>query len=437
MRKEKKFIFAGFISTFFVMFLVFTPHGLEAKTDEENVVTRLEAIKKFEEVLSTIEYKYVDDVDFEDVINKAIDGLLKNLDAHSSFMSADEFDDFQEKMSGEFGGLGIVVGLRDGALTVISPIDDTPASEVGIEAQDIILRIDEKSTIDMGLSEAVSLMRGEPGTEVTLTVVREGEKKPLTFPITRDVINVKSVESKIIEGDHLYIRVKSFDNNVVEGVKKALKEHEANGIILDLRNNPGGDLYQAIGLTDLFVDEGVIVSQKGKIDSENTVYDAKSRGSDTQTPMVVLVNGGSASASEIVSGALQDHKRAVIVGKNTFGKGSVQQILQVGKGNEAIRLTVAKYYLPSGRTIQAVGIDPDIVVDAGKIEKSDESAFSIREKDLKLHLKQELEETAKKSAKEKSDTSDAIISNDDLYEDAQLKTAVDILKSLIIVQGRK
>ena len=434
LKREKKFIFAGFMSTFLVMFLVFTPDVLQADS-KDDTPTRLDSIKKFEEVLSTIEYRYVDTVNFEDVINKAIDGLLQNLDAHSSFMSSDEYSEFQVKMSGEFGGLGIVVGSRDGALTVISPIDGTPADKAGVQAQDVIIQIDGKSTIDMGLSEAVSLMRGEPGTEVELTLVREGEPKPVRVEIVRDIINVESVESKEIEGGYLYVRVKSFDKNVVDGVKEALQNVDrSSGIILDLRNNPGGDLYQAIGLTDLFVDEGLIVSQKGKIKSENVDYSASARGTYNDIPLVVLVNGGSASASEIVSGALQDHKRAIVVGENTFGKGSVQQVIEVGDGSEAMRLTVARYYLPSGRTIQARGIDPDIDVSGGKIEIK-EDQFRIRERDLSLHLQEELEQESD-AIEERADNGLELITSDELYEDAQLKTAVDILKSLIIMQRR-
>jgi carboxyl-terminal processing protease len=435
MNKDKRFIFAGFLSTLAVMFFILTPHGLNAQSDENSVVTRLESIKKFEEVLSTIEYKYVDDVDFEAVINKAIDGLLKNLDAHSSYMSGEEYNEFQVKMSGEFGGLGIVVGIRDGALTVISPIDDTPASKVGVKAKDIILKIGEKSTIEMGLNEAVNLMRGEPGTKVELTLLRKNVQKPIVVEITRDIINVKSVESKVIEGDHLYVRVKSFDKNVVEGVKEALKENKnKNGLILDLRNNPGGDLYQAIGLADLFIDSGVIVSQKGKVKSENTEYSATKLGTYKDIPIVVLVNEGSASASEIVSGALQDYARAIVVGENTFGKGSVQQIIEIGDKKEAIRLTVARYYLPKGRTIQAVGITPDVVVPNGKVQQEED--FSVKERDLKLHLKEELDKTVELEDKEIIEDGSDIISSDDLYDDAQLKTAVDILKSLIIMKGK-
>ncbi|MGM0534000.1 MAG: S41 family peptidase [Campylobacterota bacterium] len=435
MKKDKRYILAGFVSSFMVMLLVLAPGGLQANSDEDDsVVTRLESIKKFEEVLSTIQYRYVDEIDFENVINKAIDGLLTNLDAHSDFMDKEEFKSFQTKMSGEFGGLGIVVGLRDGALTVISPIDGTPASKAGVKAGDIILKIGEKNTLELGLNEAVSLMRGKPGSNVELTLVRKKLKEPIKVKITRDVINVESVETKTIEGGYNYIKVKSFDKNVAAGVQEALKNSgDANGVILDLRNNPGGDLFQAIDVVDLFIDEGVIVSQKGKIESENVEYEAKSAGTYEDIPVVVLVNEGSASASEIVSGALQDHKRAIVVGETTFGKGSVQQILELGNG-EAIRLTVARYYLPSGRTIQAVGINPDVVVPEGNITQSSDD-FSLKEKDLKLHLKSQLEKTQSKESKAKAQNGDDTITAAQLYDDAQLKSAVDILKSMIIMKG--
>ncbi len=437
MQKDKRYILAGFVSSFVVMLLVLAPGALQANSDEdESVVTRLESIKKFEEVLSTIQYRYVDEIDFENVINKAIDGLLTNLDAHSDFMDKEEFKSFQTKMSGEFGGLGIVVGLRDGALTVISPIDGTPASKAGVKAGDIILKIGEKNTLDLGLNEAVSLMRGKPGSSVELTLVRKKLKEPIKVEITRDVINVESVETKTIEGGYNYIKVKSFDKNVAAGVQEALKNSGgANGVILDLRNNPGGDLFQAIDVVDLFIDEGVIVSQKGKIESENVEYEAKSAGTYEDIPVVVLVNEGSASASEIVSGALQDHKRAIVVGEATFGKGSVQQILELGNG-EAIRLTVARYYLPSGRTIQAVGINPDVVVPDGNITQSSDD-FSLKEKDLKLHLKSQLEKTQSQEDKAKAQNGDDTITAAQLYDDAQLKSAVDILKSMIIMKGNE
>jgi len=396
---------------------------------------RLEALAKYTKVIQTVEKYYVDDINITDIVNKSLEGLMSNLDAHSSFMTKKKYDDMKVQTNGEFGGLGITVGMRDGALTVIAPIEGTPADKVGLKAGDIILKINNESTLNMTIDEAVNLMRGKPKTKIELTIVRKGETKPLKFTIIRDIIKIDSVYTKKIEGtDITYIRVTSFDKKVVKDVKKALKENKnSKGIILDLRNNPGGLLSQAVGLVDLFVDKGVIVSQKGRIESENEVYTATKEGTYKNLPIAVLVNGGSASASEIVSGALQDHKRAIIVGEKTFGKGSVQVILPLGKG-EGLRLTVARYYLPSGRTIQAKGVTPDVVVYPGEVKIKEEDAFSIKEAELKKHLKAELEKTEnkKKSDKKKDKKDDKekkkIIKKEDINKDAQLKCAIDSVK---------
>jgi len=397
---------------------------------------RLEALAKYTKVIQTVEKYYVDDINITEIVNKSLEGLMSNLDAHSSFMTKKKYEDMKVQTDGEFGGLGITVGMRDGALTVIAPIEGTPADKVGLKAGDIILKINDESTLNMTIDEAVNIMRGKPKTKIDLTIVREGESKPLKFTIIRDIIKIDSVYTKKIEGtDITYIRVTSFDKKVVKDVKKALKENkQSKGIILDLRNNPGGLLSQAVGLVDLFVDKGVIVSQKGRIESENEVYNATKPGTVKNLPIAVLVNGGSASASEIVSGALQDHKRAILVGEKTFGKGSVQVILPLGKG-EGLRLTVARYYLPSGRTIQAKGVTPDIVVYPGEVKIKEEDAFSIKEAELKKHLKAELEKTEKKSKKsskdkkeKKDDEKKKIITKEDINKDAQLKCAIDSVK---------
>jgi carboxyl-terminal processing protease len=395
---------------------------------------RLEALAKYTKVIQTVEKYYVDDINITEIVNKSLEGLMSNLDAHSSFMTKKKYDDMKVQTNGEFGGLGITVGMRDGALTVIAPIEGTPADKVGLKAGDIILKIDDKSTLNMTIDEAVNLMRGKPKTKINLTIVRKGERKPLKFTIVRDIIKIDSVYSKKIEGsDIAYIRVTSFDKKVVKDVKKALKNNKnAKGIILDLRNNPGGLLSQAVGLVDLFVDKGVIVSQKGRIESENEVYKATKEGTYKNIPIAVLVNGGSASASEIVSGALQDHKRAIIVGEKTFGKGSVQVILPLGKG-EGLRLTVARYYLPSGRTIQAKGVTPDVEVAPGEVKVKEEDEFSIKEAELKKHLKAELAKTdEKKKSDEKKKVDDKskkkIITKEDILKDAQLKCAIDAVK---------
>lgn len=408
--------------------------------EELNEKTRFESLSKLTKVIGTVEKYYVDDIELEEIVNKALKGLMQELDAHSSFLDAKSSKEMNIQTKGEFGGLGITVGMRDGALTVISPIDDTPAFKAGIKSSDIILKIDDTSTLNMTLDEAVSLMRGKPKTDILLTVVRKGENKPVKINITRDIIKIQSVFAKTFEKeDLLYLRVSSFDRKVVDGLIKAIEENpKTKGLVLDLRNNPGGLLSQAIGVVDLFVDRGVIVSQKGRSAEDEEKFEATSSNTISRLPMVVLVNGGSASASEIVSGALQDHKRAIIIGEKTFGKGSVQAILPItADRKETIKLTIAKYYLPSGRTIQATGVTPDVVAFSGKATQGEDSEFKIKEADLKKHLEGELvkvDEKVKKAEKEKAEKDKSIITEEDVLEDNQLNTSIGILKSLIIIK---
>ncbi len=400
--------------------------------------SRFESLSKLTKVIGTVEKYYVDDIKLQEIVDKALKGLMQELDAHSSYLDKKASKEMAIQTQGEFGGLGITVGMRDGALTVISPIDDTPAFKAGVKALDIILKINNTSTINMTLDEAVTLMRGNPQTDITLTLVRKGELKPLEIKMKRDIIKIQSVFSKTIENENLlYLRISSFDTKVTEDLEKIITTNKnVKGLILDLRNNPGGLLSQAIGVVDLFVDSGVIVSQKGRNPEDEEKFEASALKTKTKLPLVVLVNEGSASASEIVSGSLQDHKRAVIIGEKTFGKGSVQAVLPIENDrSENIKLTIAKYYLPSGRTIQATGVTPDVIVNAGKVTQDEEDKFKIKESDLKKHLEGELEKVGNTKKEEKviADENKKVITGEDVLGDNQLNTSIAILKSLIIM----
>ena len=435
--KNKKIMTLGFASATVAFSLFFTSSLFGDATVKDAETSRLQALTKFTKVISIVEQYDVDEITIEELIDKALDGMMKNLDAHSNYLTEKDYKNLKVQTSGEFGGLGITVGMKDGALTVIAPIDGTPADLAGLKSADIILKIDEKSTISMTIDEAVSLMRGIVGDPIDVTIVRKGEVKPLKIHIVRGVITIESVHAKKIGEDTLYIRVASFDQKVAKDVAKEIRKNKSTtkGIVLDLRNNPGGLLDQAVDLVDLFVSEGDIVSQKGRNKSDNKTYSASKNSTITEVPVVVLINGGSASASEIVSGALQDHKRAVLVGENTFGKGSVQVVLPI-TDTDAIKLTIARYYLPSGRTIQAVGVKPDIEVNSGEI-KTHKNEFAIKEADLKEHLEQELEKVNEKKETKIEDkiANKDIITPEMLDKDIQLKEAVDIIKALVITKG--
>ena len=352
------------ILIFFLKSLFFTNFSISSETDV------YKKIDLFGEVLQKINEEYVDEINQSESMDSAINGLLQSLDPYSAYMSPEIFNEMQTETSGEFGGLGIEVTMESGVVKVISPIDDTPASRAGIKAGDYIVKIQDIQVQGKTLGEAVDLMRGPVGSGIELTVRRRGEKKAITFNITREIIKIQSVKADLLENDIGYLRLTSFNENSSDQIKDKIKELEIkqkiNSYILDLRNNPGGLLSQAIRISDFFLDNGEIVSTKSRKPSENRKWFAKKGDLTEGKTLIVLINYGSASASEIVAGALKDHKRAIILGENSFGKGSVQSIIPL-KNKGAIRLTVAKYYLPSGKSISEVGVRPDIeIIEEGK-----------------------------------------------------------------------
>jgi carboxyl-terminal processing protease len=398
-----------------------------------------ESLKLFVEVLEELEKNYVEQVDADTLIHNAIKGMVENLDPHSSFMPPRAFDDLQDDTKGEFSGIGIVITLKDGILTVVSPIEGTPAYEAGIYAGDIIVKIDGESTKGMALWEAVSKMRGPRHQEVVITIIRENESVPLEFALKRDLIPMTSVRSVILTPGYGYIRVTNFRMNTHDEIRKHLVELEKDqdnlkGLVIDLRDNPGGLLDQAIKMADFFLDQGAIVSIKGR-DPENTqIYEAHADKEDRTYPIVVLINGGSASASEIVAGALQDHSRALILGTSSFGKGSVQTVRPL-KDGYGIKSTIARYYTPNGQSIQAKGIQPDIEVAQAIVEKPKKSPsgfdLMIKEKDLQHSL--EPEKTDDTGSGDPASTISGgkrqLREAEQLHQDAQVKRALEILIS--------
>ncbi|UCE89873.1 MAG: S41 family peptidase [Pseudomonadota bacterium] len=352
----------------------------------------LDEVRSLSEVFGKIKENYVEDVADKDLLENAIRGMLTGLDPHSTYLDKDAFQELRVGTTGEFGGLGIVVGMEDGFVKVVSPIDDTPAQRAGIKAGDLIIRLDDTPVKGMTLDDAVKRMRGPAGTDITLTVVREGVDKPFKVTVTRDRIRVKSVKSRVLEPGYGYVRITQFQERTGKELRDAIgklkKDSEGNikGLVLDLRNNPGGLLDAAVAVSDTFLDQGVIVSVRGRGKETQMTHQASPQDMLSQSPMVVLVNAGSASASEIVAGALQDHKRGIIMGQRTFGKGSVQTVVPLGN-NTALKLTTARYYTPSDRSIQAEGIVPDIALDDFQVAMRKKSEFEpIKEADLSGHL---------------------------------------------------
>lgn len=353
-------------------------------------VLPLNDLRTFAEVLERIKTAYVEPIDDKTLFENAIKGMLSNLDPHSSYLEPAAFQDLQESTSGEFGGLGIEVGLEDGILQVITPLDDSPAAAAGLEAQDLIIKIDDLPTKGLSLMESVEKMRGKPGSSIRLTIAREG-RKPFTVTLKRAVIKSRSVKSQLLEQDYGFIRISQFQINTGNEVEKALnslkkdnKGQPLKGLVLDLRNNPGGVLQAAVEVTDHFLSSGLIVYTKGRLANAELRFSANPENASEGVPLVVLINGGSASASEIVAGALQDHKRGILMGTDSFGKGSVQTVLPLNN-DYALKLTTALYYTPKGRSIQAQGIVPDILVERAKISQED-SVLGVKEADLAGHL---------------------------------------------------
>ncbi|MGI9278458.1 MAG: S41 family peptidase [Endozoicomonas sp.] len=412
----------------------------KAAEEEKKGKLPLEELRTFTEVMQRIKSAYVEDVDDKTLLDNAIQGMLSGLDPHSAYLKPDDFKELEINTSGKFGGLGIEVGMEDGFIKVISPIDDTPAQKAGIQPGDLIIKLDDASVKGMSLMESVDKMRGKPGEPIKLTIVREGSPKPIDLVVKRDIIKVQSVKSRVLEDGYGYIRMSQFqsdsDKEVVEHLNKLKKSQNGklNGLVLDLRNNPGGVLQAAVGVVDAFIKEGLIVYTKGRIPNSHLSFKADKDDPSDGIPLVVLINGGSASASEIVAGALQDHHRAVLVGTESFGKGSVQTVLPLSIDNEkGLKLTTALYYTPKGRSIQAEGIKPDIVVPRAKVTPV-ESVSGYKEADLQGHLTNGNKQAEKgKQDKGKQDKGKQKDESGSLAEqDYQLSQALNVLKGMHI-----
>ena len=436
-----------FISGMLIGLTLAIGHSVFALKDEQQQAQSIpyEELQTFTDVMSRIKQDYVEPVKDKKLLEDSIRGMLAGLDPHSAYLSPEEFKELRIGTTGQFGGLGIEVTMEGGLVKVVAPIDDTPASRAGIKAGDLIIRIDDKPVKGLSLNDAVKLMRGKPGTDIKLTIVREGEPETIEMTITREIIRTKSVKSRSLEPGFGYVRISSFQSRTATDLLKAIGELQdketLKGLVLDLRNNPGGVLNGAVGVSDAFLDDGLIVYTKGRVGDANMKYTATPGDALNGKPLVVLVNGGSASASEIVAGALQDHKRAIIMGRKTFGKGSVQTIQELRNGG-AVKLTTARYFTPSGRSIQAQGIEPDIKLRAIKLAKLNEDGpKALKEKDLERHLanpngdseaKPDKEEEARKKAEE-IDRVETELSQ----KDYQLYEALTLLKGLSIAAQMK
>ena len=389
-----------------------------------------ESLEVFTNLLAIVKKNYVDEVNTKDLVAGAINGMLNSLDPHSAYLTPDLYKDLQTETQGRFGGLGIEITVRNGVLTVVSPIEDTPAFQAGIKPGDQILKIEDEFTKDMPLTQAVKKLRGLKGSKVKISIKREGVQELLDFTLVRDIIRVQSVRFRMLEEGYGYVRVAQFQERTDRDVQRALEKFAGEkaglkGLVLDLRNNPGGLLTQAVRISDLFLDSGMIVYTEGRLENQKQKYFARKEGSWTEFPIVVLVNGGSASASEIVAGALQDHRRAIVLGTKTFGKGSVQTILPLDD-QSALRLTTARYFTPKGRSIQAAGIVPDIVMENESLPEAraeEKQRPSIREENLPGHLQNQSIPKESAPLQEKSEKKE-----EGNEKDAQIKRALELLK---------
>lgn len=410
--------------------------GVLAKRETGAMTLPVEELRTFTEVFAKIKSDYVEPVDDRTLLENAIRGMLTGLDPHSTYLDPEGYKELQVGTTGQFGGLGIEVGMEDGFVKIISPIDDTPAARAGVEAGDLIVRLDDTPVKGLTLSEAVKIMRGKPGSDIVLTIVREGLDKPLKITIKRDIIRVKSVKSRMLDEDFGYLRITSFQSKTGESlyqqIKKLNKETEQGlqGLVLDLRNNPGGVLSAAVDVSDAFLQKGLIVYTEGRDKDSRLRFSATPDDILNGAPIVVLVNGGSASASEIVAGALQDHQRALIMGSKTFGKGSVQTILPMNS-NSALKITTARYYTPSGRSIQAEGISPDIKLESVKVSKAEKTFDRVKESDLARHLESANEKNGKKPDKEAEDNETLTLASTDYH----LYEALNMLRGLKIMEN--
>ncbi len=417
--------------------LMLAPAMASAQAEEPPEPLPLEQLRTFADIFGRIKANYVEPVEDKVLLENAIRGMVSGLDPHSNYLDAEDYKDLQVGTKGEFGGLGIEVGMEDGFVKVIAPIDDTPAQRAGVQSGDLIVRLDDTPVKGLSLSDAVKLMRGKPGTSIELTIIRKGEEKPLKIMVVRDTIKVASVKGRLLDKHYAYLRISQFQSHTTSDLLKTLKRlekeagEELHGMILDLRNNPGGVLNAAVSVSDAFLQSGLIVYTQGRESDSQLRFEAAPDDVLNGAPIVVLVNEGSASASEIVAGALQDQKRAVIMGTRTFGKGSVQTIIPISD-TAAVKLTTARYYTPSGRSIQAEGIKPDIELEEVKVSKVESDGVKpIKEADLSGHLENG---KAKDSA---TDAKGADSENESLADkDYQLGEALNLLKGLAILGAR-